>query len=223
VRIALLFILLTQLSSAPRGLVIEVPHAPAPVIDGSLDKDEWAGAASDRLSDGSIIRFQHDAEHLFVAIEAATSGFPSLCVAIGDTVRVLHASAALGSVTYSRAGRDWTSADKAFVYGMRNPAVSDAARAERQSYLKDQGWLSTTVPMTKGRAQEMQISFAVTGRTPRIALGYLIIGSGDPLLISTWPRSMSAADGCAESRLVSGYVPSPLSFETDGWATLRLR
>jgi hypothetical protein len=106
---------------------------------------------------------------------------------------------------------------------MRNPALTDAAHAERQSYLKEHGWLSTTVPMTKGRAQEMQISLAVTGRTPRIALGYLIIGSGDPSAISTWPRSMSAADGCVESRLVSGYVPSPLSFQTDAWATLRLR
>lgn len=204
--------------------VIEVPRATAAIaIDGRVDEAEWVRAGRDRLSDGSTIRLQHDGRHLYIAIEAVGSGFSSFCIASEKSVRILHASAALGAVTYTRDGTDWTSASKAFDYGMRNPALTDAARAERAAYLNEHGWVASTEPMTKGRSQELQIELSGLGREPRIALGFFVIGSGNTTSVATWPKSMPATDGCAAPRLVSGYVPTPLRFDADSYAVLRLR
>src|SRR5262245_9429251 len=84
-------------SSVP-GPIIDVPRGAPAIIDGKIDKAEWARAEPDRLSDGSVIRMQHDGRDLFLAVEPVGSGFSSLCVAGEKNVRILHASAALGSL-----------------------------------------------------------------------------------------------------------------------------
>ena len=90
------------------------------------------------------------------------------------SVRILHASAALGAVTYTPSGAEWTTPETAFVYAMRNTALTAAARAERAAYLKEHGWVASTVPMTQGRTQELQITVTTLGRAPKIGLGFFV-------------------------------------------------
>lgn len=213
---------LSLLSSAEPA--VEVPRVTptAVVIDGVHDRAEWASAAVVRLSDGTTLRLQHDGRHLFVGIVAAQTGFPSVCTGRGDSVQVLHASAALGSVTYTRAAGVWTTRDTAFAYGMRNPDTTDQARQERRAYRARHGWVSSTFRMSRGLTHEMQISIDLLDRVPRLALGYFVTGAADTWSILPWPSSMPLAGDCGDSELVRGRVPARLHFAPESWVELRL-
>ena len=203
------------------GPVIEVPRGAPVVIDGVIGEDEWRGASTQPLPDGGTLRLRHDGAFLFVGISAASQGFPSLCAAT-DVVRVLHASAALGSVTYRRDGAEWTASETEFVYGMRTADLTDAAREERRRYLAEHGWVASTFNMGDGRAQEMQISVALISKTPAIALGYHANAMTGGTVVP-WPAAIATSDGCVNAQLVRGFVPPRLRFDPATWVTLRLQ
>lgn len=204
---------------------VEVPRRPAPVIDGRLDDAEWSGAVIERLSNDLEVRLQHDGGYLFLAVSSRTGqGFPSACAVQGDTVRVLHASAALGSVSYRRSAAGWSTRDTAFVYGMRNTDTTAGARAERQEYLDRHRWLASTFRMGQGRVHELQISLGLFdtegGRVPRVAIGYFRT-EGAPV---TWPESLvGAGEGCADIPLLRGYVSPHPAFQPEMYPELGLR
>ena len=128
---------------------VQVPRGPAVTIDGSVNDGEWRNAFRMEHPAGTVVRLMRDADHLYLGVTSDRQGFASLCVAIGDEVHVLHASAALGRVTYRPSGEVWNSPDTAFRYGMRSTALDDAARSERAAYLAENGWVASTVRMGK--------------------------------------------------------------------------
>jgi hypothetical protein len=84
---------------------LRVPRRSAPRIDGRIGADEWAGSVEAALPDGGRVLMRHDGAYLYVAIRSGKHGFASTCVARGDTVRILHASAALADAMYVSADR----------------------------------------------------------------------------------------------------------------------
>jgi hypothetical protein len=121
--------------AAAAGPVVHVPRGAPAVIDGRMDETEWGGSALQRLSDGTTIRLRHDGRHLFLGVVSSRQGFTSVCLAQADSIRIFHASAALGSVTYARSAQEWVTGEREFVYGMRNPDLSSglAKRGVRTS------------------------------------------------------------------------------------------
>jgi hypothetical protein len=215
--------ILTVALGAATGPSIVVPRSATPiVIDAKLEPAEWARAAELPLGDGTTLKLQHDGTHLYVGITAQRAGFVSLCTTTGDTVRVLHASAALGSVSYTRSGDTWASRDTAFTYAMRNTDSTEEARQERRTYLTQHSWVSSTVRMSQGHAHEMQIALERVDRMPRIAVAFFVIGTGDSWSIQRWPAGIGEQEGCMDSQLVRGYVPRGLRFDPTSWAELRL-
>ena len=200
---------------------ISVPRGRAPLIDGRIDAAEWSGAFSARLSDGSTIRLRRDDRYLFLAIESARAGFPTVCTDSGDVVNVFHASAALGRVAYERSPDGWTARDRAFVFGMRNPDRSREAHAERQRYLLEHRWVASTVRMGRGRQHELQIALDyLSAGSPRIAIGFYAYANPRPLGM-VWPESLrTTEDGCLDPELLRGNVPPHLLFGLDRWAAL---
>ena len=202
------------------GPSVKVPRGPAPVIDGRIDSAEWAGAAVEQGANGLTVRLRHDGTSLFLAItNRSGEGFPSICALNGDTMRVLHASAALGAMVYTRKGERWTSPDTAFVYAMRNTALTPAAGEERRAYLAQHGWVASTFRMGNGRNHEIQMSLGMMDEEHRMAIGYYRT-AGTPI---TWPESLVAnGEGCGELRLLQGYVTSDPRFRPDLYPTLEL-
>ncbi|MET0553881.1 MAG: hypothetical protein ABW221_12635 [Vicinamibacteria bacterium] len=216
------FVLLVSMAVvAAEGSVVRVPRGAAPVIDGAIGAAEWQDAAVRKTSDGTTVRFRHDERHLFVGLSSTQPGFASVCAAHGADVRVFHASAALGLVTYARGTDGWTTSDKEFVYGMRATALTDEARSERARYLAAHGWLASTMNMGDGRTQEMQIALDLLGKTPHLAVARFVI-EGDGGSIAAWPETMAKDDGCRAPDLVRGNVPAPLRFEPERWIALDL-
>lgn len=202
---------------AQASTTLQVPQGAA-TIDGRVDGTEWSNALRVEHPAGTVVRFLRDASHLYVAISSERPGFASMCVAVGDDVHVLHASAALGAVTYRRSGETWQSADTAFLYGMRNTALDEAARSQRVAYLNEHGWVGSTVRMSDGQSQEMQIAFSRFAPPFRIAMGRWLFTNN----VESWPSTITntSHDGCIAQRLVNGYVPQGLRFNSMNWVTI---
>jgi hypothetical protein len=196
---------------------LRVPQGTA-TIDGLVDNTEWQSALRIEHPPGTIVRFMRDPTHLYIAVSSDRPGFASVCVAVGDDVHVLHASAALGAITYRRTGDTWQSADTAFSYGMRNTALDDSARAQRASYLNEHGWVGSTVRMSDGRSQEMQIAFSRFAAPFQLAIGRWLFSNN----VESWPATLTVTshEGCIAQRLVHGYVPQELRFHSLNWVTI---
>lgn len=204
----------------PAPPLVKVPRGSIPVIDGQIDGEEWREAALERLSNGLTIRLKHDGKNLFLAVSSSGAGFPSVCAAKADSVRILHASAALGAVGYTRSGGSWSSRDTAFVYGMRNVDTTARARRERQAYWETHGWVASTARMGNQRNHEFQVSLGLLdSREPRVAIGYYRM-EGPQV---TWPEGLLAAgEGCSELRLLQGWVTPHPGFSPEMYAELEL-
>lgn len=204
----------------PAPSPVKVPRGSAPVIDGRIDSVEWRGAAMERLANGLTVRLRHDGRDLYVAVSSSSNGFPSVCAVRADTLRVLHASAALGAVGYTRSGDSWSSRDTAFVYSMRSGDTTARARQERQAYRETHGWVASTARMGNQRNHEFQISLGLLDSSePRIAIGYYQM-EGPQV---TWPEGLlTAGEGCSELRLLQGWVTPHPGFKPEMYAELEL-
>jgi hypothetical protein len=192
-----------------------VPRSSAAVIDGRAEIPEWSASRREDAKSGLQVRWQHDGAALYVAITSPSDGFTSLCLGTPDAVQILHASAALGAVEYRRTGGTWTPDRVNFVYGMRDPALTAAAVADRQAYFVQHGWVASTARMGGGRIQEFKIDMKRVAPGTTMAMAYYeTTGPGSVL---TWPDSLPATDGCAAVPLARGEVVSGLTFDPSRW------
>jgi len=210
---------LVLLGVAAEQTPVIIPRANAVVIDGRVEVAEWSAARREGSSPSGLqVRLQHDGTALYVAVESPADGFTSLCLGTSDRVQVLHASAALGAVDYRRTGGPWAPDQALFVYGMRDPSMTEVAVAERQAYFAQNGWVASTARMGGDRVQEFKID--MTRIATRLAVAYYVTaGTGSVL---TWPQTMSANDGCAALPLVRGTVTGGLTFDPSRWAPISL-
>lgn len=215
------FIALTVATTAGAqgtGSTVQVPRGGSITIDGRVDDDEWRNALRVEQPAGTVVRLLRDADHVYLGVTSERQGFVSLCLATNNDVHVLHASAALGAVTYRSSGDVWQSGDTAFRYGMRNTALDDAARSQRATYLAEHGWVASTVRMgTDQRSQEMQISLRKYPLPFSIALARWLITTNSS---EVWPATITDHEGCFTQRLVQGWVPQGILFKPAFWLTI---
>lgn len=206
-----------QAGAQDTGRSVQVPRGQPVTIDGRVDDTEWRNALRTEHPAGTVVRLLRDADHLYLGVTSERQGFASLCLALNNEVHVLHASAALGAITYRPSGDVWQSPDTAFRYGMRNTALDEAARSLRAAYLHDNGWVASTVRMgNDGRSQEMQIALSRFTLPFSLALGRWLFTNS----IEWWPSTTTDHDGCVSQQLVRGSVPQGIQFKTAFWITI---
>jgi hypothetical protein len=205
-------------SAAASGPELAVPFGAAPTVDGTVGEAEWAGAATIALERSVMLRFLHDGAQVYMAISGlmppTESAFACLFVAEPEHVRVLHASAKLGSAIYT------VGADQRY-----QPRSKTYAWRPGDEMMRDEGWLATTVSAANHRQQEFALTFAALGlpdRARRIALGYFHV---DPSVrpaqpgALVWPVGLD--DAVANIQLLGGFNPDDLSFDPSRWVVLR--
>ena len=176
-----------------------------PVIDGVIGPNEWAGARRERLTHGSEVLLLRLGQQLYVGVVGSARGYPSLCIGDFEQTEILHASAALGSAVYARAGQRWLRRD-AFEWRLR--AASPPA-IERELFFRQYGWLSTA-SSTEASAREFHIAL----RRHRRFLGVTFL-STDTMQSEYWPSTMR--DECSNLELLRGDAPKTLRFEPSSW------
>ena len=106
-----------QAATPPRAF----PATP-PDVAGPFRETDWRGARRERMVGGGELRLLRSGREVYIAVLGATRGYPSLCVGDAQRVEVLHASAALGSVTYVHHGNAWR-LQMPFAWHLREPAA----------------------------------------------------------------------------------------------------
>ena len=195
--------------AAPAGPTFDVPFAAnAPVVDGVIDAAEWAGAATTTVG-GLTLRFLHDRTQVYVAVEhPEPMGFTCVLLAKPSGVRVLHASAKLGSALYI-----------ATPSGAYDPMFKDYAWRDAAAMQREEHWRATTMKTGAPPAQEFAIDLAALG--PLAVSHFHSKPDAQDLAeakIIVWPAGLD--DGAANVQLIAGFNPGGQRFDTQRWITL---
>lgn len=191
--------------------VLTIPAAPAPMLDGNIDNGEWEKSLRQDLAGGGHLYLQHHGDYLFVAMHGVASGWGHVYVLDGDSLRVLHASAALGMAVYHQVNEIPSPLKRAFVWEMRDPALTAPAKAARTAYLDKHGWVATIGGMGTPAVVEYQIEKRLLGSASVLAVVYAATPE-DPLF---WPASLQ--DATLDADLVRGDPPAMLTFNINHW------
>lgn len=195
----------TNLANKPDVLASISP----PIVDGVIGPEEWAGARRERLTGGGEMLLLRAGSELYVAVIGPGLGFPSLCIGDFGHVEILHASAALGSVSYTRANTEWRRG-KPFEWRVRDvPEPTPTLSAERASFRAEYRWLANASHIGSP-SREYQIELG----PERQFLGVVFL-STKTMEAAYWPASMS--DGCRDLSLLRGDAPDALRFDPSQW------
>lgn len=213
----------SALGQGPRTPARAAPAVPrtgaAPTLDGDLAPGEWAAARRIGVPDSLAVYLMRDSRYLYVAVRTHFPSVGSLCVRRGDTVRVLHASAALGTAVYARDSAAWRLVTP-FAYRVRERDLSPGALRSRAEFLASDGWVATTAYMgSRVSALEFRIRLDLLDPADRrLGIASRNMSNRDPE-VRTLPPGL--ADGCADPALVAGDAPATLSFDPATWFRLR--
>ncbi len=210
--LGLLLFSLLAIGSHAASSAVGVPKGTAPVIDGVLDDAEWKDALSSPMTGGGRVLLKHDGRFLYLALQGAADGFAQVYFGDQGSVRVLHASAALGEITYRPFSSGKWETDSKYTFEMRR--FAERSPEEKDAYLEKNDWLANSA--NRGAVREFKIlRSAVAGK--RLAIVYREMAGAT----RSWPASLH--DDALHDQLVSGYTPGRLAFDLTQWAELAYR
>ena len=184
--------------------------AATPVIDGTINAEEWKDAHHAQLEGGGEMWATNDGEKLYVATRGTKNNIVSVCIGTGRYIEVLHASAALGSAQFSGPGPEWKN-EKEFKFSVR----ANATPEERAKFLESEGWIAN--PRREG-GLEREFAIKLTGfDRRRFAVAVLYVD--EPMSVAYWPATV--ADDCKAVRLGQGYLDRKYVFAPKGWSLTR--
>lgn len=190
---------------------LTIPATPAPMLDGKIGDGEWEQALKQDLTGGGHLYLQHNGDHLYVAMHGVEPGWGHVYLLDGDSLRVLHASAALGMAVYTKGSDLSSNLSRTFVWEMRDPELTATAMATRTAYLEKHGWVATTGVMGTPEIVEYQIDKRLLTSASVLALVYAATPE-NPLF---WPSSLQ--DATLNADLVRGTPPDNLAFDISRW------
>lgn len=186
----------------------------APKIDGTFQEEEWEDATKLERGRGDIY-LKHDERKVYIAFVGEQGGIASVFVKLGGKIKVLHASASLGTAVYKPAadGKQWE-LERGFKW-----------RKDADGCWKDEGWRGSL--MQHGDRTHMEFALDLSKFMPRspkkgepAALTVALVHGGLGPSLLRWPGHLD--DGTKNSKLLMGHTPAPLSFSAKKWGRLTL-
>ena len=104
---SLLLAIPTSPVQGQEGPTVRAPSGSPIILDGQLAVDEWADALQEPLSGGGELLLMAHGQNLFLGVRGPGFGLAHVAMASPDTIWVLHASAALGSIVYAKGPEGW--------------------------------------------------------------------------------------------------------------------
>jgi hypothetical protein len=194
-------------------LMVLALQSPAPVLDGTITPGEWDHATHVTGSTGLEVHTSVTDTATYVAVRGTGAGFPHIALMHGDTVLILHASAALGTARYAGAG-DSMRLVQPFAYSVRRTGMDVEAQAERDAFYLREGWVATTARMGAPGETEFKIARSRGGPGQPIAVAYWSERSG----VQHWPAAL--ADAVVVERVVQGHLPEEAVFFVAEWGSI---
>jgi hypothetical protein len=196
---------------------LTVPHGPPIELDGKLGEAEWKIALRQELTGGGELFLRHDAKNVYLAVRAPAPGWTHVYLAAEAEVRVLHASAALGSALYRKDDLGQWQPTQPFPardgWKLRSAEMTPEQVVARQTHLVEQRWVASNSTMGP-RESEFILDRRLFTPETRIALAHV----SNPHAPSIWPSGL--ADDCRKRELLVGTTPNNLSFAPESWERL---
>jgi formylglycine-generating enzyme required for sulfatase activity len=198
---------------APVNLVVTTPDGIPPTLDGTMSADEWSDAKRELFSDGSELFMKHHEGYLYLGLRASKPGMivGNIFVDQGDSVSILHSSAALGTAIYEKSA-DGFQQTQDFVWRCRNSGSSPAAQAAREKFFQEEGWLADISYM--GIPEELEYKIAMPNGSLRLAVTFT--PASDVSVRIYWPLGL--ADDSVKAP--QGEFPKNMQFSPSAWATV---
>lgn len=193
-------------------VVLALLQSGSPTLDGTIAPGEWDRATRATGSAGLEVFLAPTDSALFVAVRGPGDGFPHIALVNGDTVLLLHASAALGTARFVGAGNHKTR-EQEFVFRVRGVGLTGEDQAERDAFYAREGWVASTIRMGKAGETEFKISRSLIPASGPIAVAYWSAGSG----VAQWPAGLE--DAATLERTVQGFLPDHAEFRPAEWGT----
>jgi hypothetical protein len=183
--------------------------------DGKLNDPEWAAAEKFALAGGGSLHLVRSSSILHIALQGNEPGWAHVYFLSGDTVHVLHASAALGAVKYHKKGDTWFPL-QSFKYTFRDTVYNDAVAAKQHEYLLRRGWVANNNNMGDGRTLEFKIDLS-RWKTKTFQMAFVFLA--DSKKPQYFPNTL--ADDTLLEDLVYGNTPDSLDFEIKSWYIIK--
>ena len=161
------------------------------------------------LTGGGEVTITSNGDFLDVAVKGPRSGLASLCVGDDRTVRILHASAAVGEAIYERDGDSWK-LRTGFEWKLRDASTGPPSEEQVKQFFASTGW--TANPSRTGDPQR-NFRIRVTDRTRY--LGVTFLTTSEPMAVSYSPAAMN--DDCRAVKISQGYLPETARFDPRNW------
>ncbi|HYO79480.1 MAG TPA: hypothetical protein VE010_23640 [Thermoanaerobaculia bacterium] len=211
--ILLLVATAVQAADQKKAARVNVPRAQVvPTIDGKLSPKEWASARQVALADGAHARLQHDGRFLYIALVGKRVGIGSICTPNGNQVRVLHASAGLGTAVYDKKDGKW-SLTRGFTFTNRDTSNSQTGIKDRKAFLSAEGWFANTDPAGT-LEREYQLPIGGRREIPLVLSFMSFLGPYD-FDLDAWPETVT--DACVELELTGGFTEREYTFAPETW------
>lgn len=194
-----------------------VPKATIPVsIDGVVKPEEWKDALRIDIGSSRWLYLKHDSVNVLVAFQTKDKGLASIHVLDGSSVRVVHASAALGTALYANRDGGWKVAQP-FTFACRKTDNSQDAINERLKFFQDHRWIANVWGQGTDGHREFQIDAKLVGQNPIV---FAYNGFGPTPKLTSQPAKVDD-DGLSE-RLANGFLDENLKFTGAKWSRLKL-
>ena len=180
-------------------------------IDGTINHDEWSGALKKDLN-GTFIYFKTDDKNLYVAVKSNRNGLGHVCLYDGDSVYVLHASASIGGVAYSKDKNEQWTCNQQFIWQLKGISDAESAVQEMKIHFDQFKWVANTTSLGTPGHKEFVISRKFRKKDIQ---SVIIVEAGNPMAPKIFPENIE--DGSKNFQLLMGSPPASLLFKPAEW------
>jgi hypothetical protein len=175
-----------------------------------MHSEEWGDAKIVQIADGVFLYLKYAEGSLFLGLSTHEPVVGNVLVRMGDRVRIMHSSAALGTAVYIPGDGMWERIQD-FVWRCRSRTLSQRATSERESFLQEEGWLASITFM--GEHNHLEYQIADLAKIGRLAL--VLLPTTHPRDLIPWPTDLA-------QDLFPGAIPLHGTMDPRQWWQLQL-
>lgn len=204
-----------EYKTSPNSTSTFVPVGNPSTIDGSLTSGEWQAARVEYFADGSELHLMQADGYLYLGIRSKTPEMIASNVFIqhAEEIEILHTSTALGTAIYQKEIDGWHQVQD-FTWKCRDTSNSENAKAEREKFLLEEGWVGVNTWI--GTPEELEYRIKLSDEPVRLAV--TIIRTSPPYEKIPWPAYLD--DDCIKDT-PDGLLDT-MHFSPEDWVRLEV-